>query len=126
MDLFYVGSPHGQSGMSAGLQNYYIKSNISLSPGSSLLVHLHHFSSAVGVYEPENTQARMGSYLGQEIDLVFVSKISPEITFNLGYSHLFASRSLEALKGKDNLSPVQNWAWAMISFRPSINLANLK
>lgn len=126
MDLFYVGSPHSQAGLSAGLQNYYVKSNISLSSKSSLLVHLHHFGSAVAVYEPDDAHRQMGSDLGQEIDLVFVSKISPEINFNLGYSHLFASRSLEVLKGKANLGTVQNWAWAMISFRPSVKLDNLK
>ena len=35
----------------------------------------------------------------------------------LGYSAMFATKSMEILKGGDH-TKYQNWAWVLITFRP--------
>jgi hypothetical protein len=55
--------------------------------------------------------------LGTEVDLVFSHALSEEVKIMVGYSHLFATPSMEALKGGSN-GQVANWAWLMLSFNP--------
>lgn len=117
MDYFYVGSNHGQSGRNTGLIDLYLKTNFKLGTQSSLLVHLHHFESPVTVYDPVELTGTATSRLGEEIDLVFNQNFSPDFNLKLGYSQLYASASLETLKGKTG-SGVNQWAWAMLTFKP--------
>ncbi|SFW43056.1 hypothetical protein SAMN05660313_01638 [Cellulophaga fucicola] len=57
------------------------------------------------------------NYLGTEIDLTLGYKASKSITFNAGYSQMFATDTMEVIKSGD-ASKVNNWAWAMITFKP--------
>ncbi len=113
MDYFYVGNGHGNR----GLVDVFLKTKFTLSKKSSLLAHLHQFSAAADV----NTEGgeSMSSNFGSEVDLVYVLKVSPEISFNLGYSQFFGSESLEFIKGGDK-SEINNWAWMMFTFKPKL------
>ena len=108
MDYFYVGNHMN----SVGLLDIYIplkyqkdKLSLQLTP--------HFFSSAAKVGNEDD------NYLGTEIDLVFGYKIADQIDFQAGYSHMFASNTMEVLKG-GNRNNTTNWAWAMFVFKPKL------
>ncbi|WP_426059182.1 alginate export family protein [Hymenobacter sp. B1770] len=117
MDYFYVGNNHGQNGRTAGLVDVYLKTSFTLGPGSSLLAHLHHFKSPVAVYSPSDSNEKLTSRLGEELDLVFNANVSPEFNLKVGYSHLLATPTLAALKSRDGQMNNQ-WGWVMLTFKP--------
>jgi len=113
MDYFYVGNGFGN----VGLTDVYVKTKFKTGEKSNLMVHFHDFMSSGKILEGDGT-TEASSQLGTEIDLVYTKVISPEVTFNLGYSQLFASSSMELLKGGDK-GHLQNWAFAMIAVKPT-------
>ncbi len=119
MDYFYVGNFHGQQGRVAGLSDIYLKSAFKLGGKSTLNAHFHAFSSAADLFDMENTSQSIDKYLGTEVDLVLIAKPDDQVTFNLGYSQLFASESMEQVKTLpgDN-ERLNNWIWVMINFQP--------
>ena len=46
-------------------------------------------------------------------------KIAKDITLNAGYSLMFASDSMEVLKGGDK-GENNSWAWMMFTFKPKL------
>jgi hypothetical protein len=76
-----------------------------------------HFFSAQGdvsKLDPSEPDA----YLGTEIDLNLGYKLHKNISFNIGYSQMFATETMEILKGGSK-NETNNWAWAMITFKPT-------
>lgn len=114
MDYFYVGNGH----QNKGLLDYSIKTKFKTGKKSALIAHLHHFQSPVSIVSAE-TGNELTSTLGQEIDLVYNLNVSKEVNFKLGYSQLFATESMEAIKGGDK-SQINNWAWAMLTIKPTL------
>lgn len=110
MDYFYVGN-HSNS---VGLVDLNAKINYTKNKFSANLAP-HFFSSAAKVVAINNIE--QDNYLGTEIDLTLGYKASKSITFNAGYSQMFATDTMEVIKGGD-ASKVNNWAWAMITFKP--------
>jgi hypothetical protein len=117
MDYFYVGSNHGQNGRTAGLIDLYLKTNFKLSKKASLLANYHHFQSPTTVLAPEGSTGFLSSRLGDEVDLVYNLNLNPEVNLKVGYSHLIATESLEALKNRKD-GGLNQWAWGMITFKP--------
>jgi hypothetical protein len=117
MDYFYVGNNHGQDGCTAGLVDVYLKASIKLGEKSSLLAHFHHFVSPVQVYSPLEAAGSVSSRLGEEIDLVYNLNVAPDFNLKLGYSQMYATSSMELLKGKQG-SSFNQWAWLMLTFKP--------
>lgn len=113
MDYFYVGNGHKNK----GLIDAYIKGKFKTGEKSSLLAFAHEFVSQQSIVT-ESSQD-LSSTLGTEIDLVYTLNIAPGVGFNLGYSHMFYTESMEYLKGVTNGKPA-SWAWAMISFKPTL------
>lgn len=113
MDYFYVGNGFGN----VGLTDIYVKTKFKTGEKSNLMLHVHDFMSSAKILEGDGT-TEASKQLGAEIDLVYTKVISPEVTFNLGYSQLFASSSMELLKGGDK-GHIQNWAFAMIAVKPT-------
>lgn len=122
MDFFYVGNNHGQAGRTAGLLDIYAQAKFKLGEKSALVAHVHHFQSPTTVYAEEGSTEELSSSLAEEIDLVYNLNISPEVNFKLGYSQLFSTESLEALKGRVERKGVNQWAWAMLTFQPTFFL----
>ena len=56
--------------------------------------------------------------------MVYKYVLSPKAIVQFGYSKMFATSSMEALKGGDN-SELQNWAWVMITLRLTLFKAAL-
>ncbi len=109
MDYFYVGNHIGNVGL------IDINANVNYSKNKILLgITTHIFSTQAKLY---NADKKADAYLGTEIDLSCGYKYSEDVTFKAGYSQMFASDSMVLLKG-GNKSEIQNWAWAMIAFKP--------
>ncbi len=121
MDYFYVGNPHGQGGKISGLLELHLKTKFKLGEKSNLLANLHYFASPVKIYKTFDTSGETyGSTLGTELDLVYTLVLTKDVKLNLGYSHMFATETMEAVKGGGDKSALQNWAWAMIAFKPQL------
>ena len=112
MDYFYVGN-HANS---VGLLDVNATLGYQKDKFSAKLVP-HIFSSAATVVDISDNE--MSSALGTELDLVLGYKWTKDISFNAGYSQLFATETMEVLKAgnKDNTN---NWAWLMITVKPSL------
>lgn len=120
MDYFYVGNPAAQMGKAIGLFDPYLKFKIGLGKKAALLAHVHEFISPVKIYQnPELQAGSVSSVLGTEIDVVFNLNISKEVNLKVGYSQLFATESMAIIKG-GNSGNLQNWAWAMFTFKPTL------
>jgi hypothetical protein len=111
MDYFYVGNHVG----SVGLQDIYGGLNFKkdkFSFGSAI----HLFSTAADLYN--SVGKKQDKYLGTEIDLSVGYKYSKDVTIKAGYSQMFATKAMEALKGGDK-GETQNWGWVMVVFKPN-------
>ncbi len=112
MDYFYVGNHIG----SVGLQDIFLSFNFKPSK-VTIRGDFHLFSSAEDVDDPLIPGTAMDKALGTELDLVFGYPLVDGANLNLGYSQMFATSTMEALKGGDK-GETQNWGWLMITLKP--------
>lgn len=119
MDYFYVGNAHVAPGgqYSAGLIDIYQKASIGLAKGT-MQIHLHQFLSPTDLEDLSGNE--YDSYLGTEVDLVYSVKPVKDVTFMLGYSHMFYTDSMEILKNSQNPASIANWSWVMLQIKPTI------
>lgn len=110
MDYFFVGPENG----TVGVTDLYLRSSFKLA-GGSLNVNLHEFLTGSAQYDGDGAQ--LEKTMGTEVDLVFVKQLKGGVTWHLGYSQMFATDTMEALRGGDK-GAIQNWAWTMITFKP--------
>ncbi len=111
MDYFYVGSHMNSVGLTdINIPMIYKKDKFSA-------VLIPHFFSARGKVYDQINRKEVDAYLGTEIDLTIGYKVYKSVMFNLGYSHMLASSTMELLKGGD-AGETNNWAWIMITFKP--------
>ena len=110
MDYFYVGfgNPTGLTDINATLA--YNKGKFS----AKLVPHL--FYAASNVY---NGTDKMDANLGTEIDFTLGYKIAKDIKINAGYSKMFATDTMEFIKGGDK-DENNSWAWIMFTFKPNL------
>lgn len=119
MDYFYGGNPHGQNGRVSGLVDAYVKTSYNVSIKSTMKADLHYFSSAAAVYDPEQQDVELSRYLGIEIDLAFIVKLSDDVLLQGGYSQMFGTSALEVVKEmKGERSVSNNWVWLMVTIKP--------
>lgn len=119
MDYFYVGNPHNN----LGLLDIYLKNTISLGDKATLIAHLHNFSFPIEVTDAENDE--MSSNAGTEIDLVGAFTLKQGVMLKLGYSQMFATKTMEVVKGGQR-DMLNNWGWVMIDFNPVIFVSSKK
>jgi hypothetical protein len=120
MDYFYVGNPHAQQGKTVGLQDFFIRSKFNLnSTKTSVSTELHHFVTPVRITEPSGSAKSLSSTLGSEVDIVLQHSFQKDFVVHLGYSQMFATESLQAIKGGDR-EGINNWAWLMLTFKPEL------
>jgi hypothetical protein len=126
MDYFYVGNAHAQQGATIGLIDIFARTTIKTGLLSSLLLHGHRFLSQVNINDPEHPSQYLRSTLGTEVDAIFNYDYDKAVNIKLGYSQLFATHSMEIIKGGDR-GKLQNWSWLMLTVKPSlINPINKK
>ncbi len=118
MDYFYVGNHANSVGLidiNATLAYKKDKFSVKLMP--------HLFSSAATVVD--STEKEMSNTLGTELDLVLGYSWTKDVSFQAGYSQLFATETLEVLKA-GNRDNTNNWAWVMVTVKPSLFKTTLK
>lgn len=105
----------------AGLVNPYLKNSIKLSEKTSLDADLHLFFLQNNY--PRFTDdydiplESLNKYLGTEVDFTLSHRFDDITRLMLGYSVMFGTESMEAIKGgsKDEFS---HWAFVMLRVRP--------
>lgn len=118
MDYFYVGNHINNVGLiDFNATIAYQKNKFS----AKLIPHV--FSSAATIVNEVDEE--MSNHLGTEIDLVIGYHFSKDILFQIGYSQMFATESMEVIKGGDK-DVTNNWAWAMIVVKPSLFKTSFK
>jgi hypothetical protein len=115
MDYFYVGNHMN----SVGLLDIFIPLTYKKDKFSASLTP-HIFQSTGDIYAmgSEGSMQDFGSGLGTEIDLGLGYAIAPNVMIQAGYSQMFATESMQVLKGGNHKSN-NNWAWVMIDFKPT-------
>lgn len=112
MDYFYVGNHINSVGLIDFFSSFEYSKNrfsIGLTP--------HVFFSHAGIINPDIPAEDMPKFLGVELDLYGGYKINEFSQFRFGYSKMFASESLEVLKGGSR-KEANHWAWLMIIIKP--------
>ena len=117
MDYFYVGNPHGN----VGLTDIYATVAYSKNKFSAKVIP-HIFSAAADIYN--GAGVKMDNSLGTEIDITIGYKLSKSIKLNAGHSMMFATESMEVIKGVEgsilNYDTGNSWTWVMFTFKPKL------
>lgn len=117
MDYFYVGN-HANN---VGLNDLYFGSKTSISK-VKIYGAFHMFSSNGNVQEGTSANT-MSNGLGSELDLTFSFNLNEGVAFQCGYSQMFATDTMEAIKGGDK-NATSNWAFMMITMKPIFFTSN--
>jgi hypothetical protein len=112
MDYFYVGNHLNN----VGLRDLY-GGMAFVSGNRSAGFRLHVFSSDALLNAPGAEGGTMPRYLGTEIDIYLGLQVMDQASLRLGYSQMFASESMELLKGGSR-KETNNWAWLMLVLKP--------
>lgn len=112
MDYFYVGN-HANN---VGLVDIFTP--IVLNKDKVQLRLIPHFFSANGtILKPGFEEA--DSYLGTEIDFDIRYELVKNVNIFAGYSHMFATESMEIIKQGGSKDETNNWGWIMVTFKPT-------
>lgn len=114
MDYFYVGNPH----KNAGLTDIFGTAKFPLLKNTSLSTSVHQFLTSVDVLN--STGEKMSRNLGTEVDLLLNVGLAENVALECGYSQMFATKTLEVVKGFETAKTanINNWAYVMITFTP--------
>lgn len=110
MDYFYVGN-HANN---VGLNDLFGKVIFKTGKKSTVLLKGHYFLSNADLINDQD------KYLGTEFDLVYTLIPAKNVTLNVGYSHLFASDSMSAIKNGRPNDNTNNWGWIRLMFKPTL------
>lgn len=111
MDYFYVGNHLNN----VGLLDIYVP--IVFNQDKVQLRLVPHFFSADGnILKPGFEKA--DAYLGTEIDFDMSYELVKNVKIFAGYSHMFATESMEYIKGGSK-DETNNWGWIMVTFKPT-------
>ncbi len=111
MDYFYIGNWYG----GVGLIDVFAPIKFSKNKFSAALIP-HFFFAAAEVIDTNKKPLKKS--LGTEVDFSVGYTLSKSVKIQAGYSQMFATKTLEALKG-GNRGRTNNWAWLMITFKPT-------
>ncbi|MDP2088847.1 MAG: alginate export family protein [Flavobacteriaceae bacterium] len=111
MDYFYVGN-HANS---VGLTDLYFTLNYQKEKFTANVTP-HFFKSSGDIYAGI---IQKSANLGTEIDLSIGYKVANNINFNAGFSKMYATNSMEILKGGDK-DEANTWSWLMVTFSPKL------
>ncbi len=114
MDYFYSGN-HANS---VGLNDIFLQLGLTL-PKFSVGLHSHYFTSAADIEDPVNLGSKLDKYLGLEFELFCDFKLTKGVAVKAGYSQMFATDSMEALKD-GRKEETNNWAFLMVTFKPTL------
>lgn len=111
MDYFFVGPANGN----VGVTDIYLKTKFKLKKGA-LIANFHEFLTSSVQFDEVGDEMSAFSPMSFEVDLVYAVQLSKGVKFNLGYSQMFATDNMLAIRpGTEKLN---NWAWMMVTFKP--------
>ncbi|TAL57372.1 MAG: hypothetical protein EPN85_14260 [Bacteroidetes bacterium] len=118
IDYFYAGSGHAN----VGLTDAYLKLKYKAEKWWVGL-DVHQFISGADILDVKGLTTNgkytaMNNSLGTEIDLTYVYNFNANFSTTIGYSHMLATESMEAIKG-GKYDETQNWAYLMLTFKPN-------
>jgi len=112
---YISGKDDDDTSTSVGVMDIYLKTKFKLKKGA-LIVHAHEFMTGSKQLDAENRE--LSKSMGVELDFVYAVKLAPSVTFNLGYSQLFGTDTLLALRPGDK--KLNSWGWMMLTFKPTL------
>jgi hypothetical protein len=114
MDYFFVNNHLND----VGLQDFYLKVKYKVYKGFVAL-HGHNFQSVGRILNPVDVAnpSYMSRNLGNTLDFTIRQQLTSELAIQGGYSQMFATTSMEALK-KGDAQRTNNWAYVWIIFKP--------
>jgi hypothetical protein len=124
MDYFRTIDKHTLGG---GLHDIYGKVAFRISGKTRADLTYHHFSLASQVADPTQPAGRLKALdqdLGSELDFSLNHTFSKNFQVKMGYSLMFGTDSLAAIKG-GNTGHVGNWGFVMLTFQPEVFVNNL-
>lgn len=113
MDYFYSGNSH----QGVGLLDIYLPVVYKVGKLTTE-IQMHYFRAAADVKNITDSGKAMSDGLGMEADIMLNYAFSPGMSVSGGYSQMFGTETLQAIKG-GNYKNTQNWAWLMVSFNPT-------
>jgi hypothetical protein len=99
----------------AGLINPFFKVDFQLNKKIILKADYHYFALQNNLID--NNNQTIDKYLASEIDLSVQFKISNYADFQIGYSTMFATESMEFIKDGSHKEPI-HWGWVMLTVKP--------
>jgi len=140
MDYFYVADAYGLQGvngstnrLSPGLIDIYWKSKYRLRDNLIVTLDIHEFfagNKVANIFTSTDKSDEMNTRLGTEIDFVLNYNLTKAVGFEMGYSAMFGTETLSALKLPVNTTTTSKyltgqWAYFMINIRPDFtNMMN--
>ncbi|WP_111318423.1 alginate export family protein [Algoriphagus chordae] len=110
MDYFYVGN-HANN---VGLNDAYGKVALATGEKSSIGLNAHFFFANAKMAND------LGQNLGTELDLVYSKSFGKYVKIGAGYSQMFATESMSAVKGGISSENTNNWGWVQLIVNPRL------
>jgi len=101
----------------AGLVDIYL--GLTYKPGKKSTFKLdYHYFSLENNYGKKKATA-LDKYLGSEVDLAAKYAVSKDVSLEMGYSCMFATKSMEKIKG-GSTKYFPDWAFVMLTVKPTL------
>ena len=110
MDYFYA--TDFAAGYNPGLSDTHVEVDFKVSNAVSMGLNYHYFATAVKLDNLKRT-------LGSEIDYQLNWKIMKDVSMTVGYSVMFGTSTMDAVKGGNHKS-WQDWGWVSLNINPRI------
>jgi len=101
----------------AGLVDIYMSLSYKMGKKSTYKLDYHYFGLQNN-YGKKNATP-LDKYLGSEVDLSAKYAVSKDVTLDLGYSCMFATKSMEKIKG-GSTKYFPDWAFVMLTVKPTL------
>lgn len=114
MDLFFVG---GRFEHSVGLMDYYFRSRYDFNKRLFVQGDVHYFRAQA---KTALSYRDTGQYLGTEVDITIGYLLNSDVSFQAGYSQMFADDNFKILTHTNSIKSIQNWSYIMFIYRPNM------
>ncbi|MDF9797515.1 hypothetical protein OKW21_002778 [Catalinimonas alkaloidigena] len=112
LDYFYLNFTP-----STGLEDIVFSFKYKATPRLTTKFDLHTFYAQSTLAPLSDLQSPVDSRLGEELDLGFEYLAYDNVKIKGGYSQMFATESMEVLKGEGSKDEIANWFWLQASFK---------
>ncbi len=111
MDYFFAGSHMNNVGLINPLIQLHYQA-----AAFNVQLHLHTFYADGAIANPASPSGKASSFLGNEADLILSYPLNDTALIRAGYSRMFATPSMEILKGGSS-ELTNQWAWLMLTVK---------